>query len=113
MSEFTLVGAVITEPPVRLTDNTATSVFTTVGAVPISSIIICPTTGTPTYTITQVDQTGTARNVWKGTSPDKFNEVFVLPLLNTLKVTSSSATGDLDVFVTHGIPQQGPRPGTA
>ncbi len=113
MSEFTLAGGIITEPPVRLTDNTATTVFTTNSAVPISSIIICPTSGTPTYTITQVDQDGTSRNVWKGTSPDKFNEVFVLPLLNTLKVISSSASGDLDVFVTHGIPQQGPRPGAA
>ena len=104
MSGYALIGGLTTDDPTRLTGNTATTVFTAVGATPIASIIVCPTTGTPTFTITLVSPAAVIRNIWKGTSPNVFNEYIMVPPLYVLKVTSSSATGDMDVTVTHGTP---------
>lgn len=105
MSQFSLDGALFTEDGLRLTGNTLTTLYTASnGATPISSIICCATTGTPTITITVESPTGTSRTLWKATAPTTFQELYFLPSLYILKVQSSSASGDIDVHVTHGVP---------
>ena len=110
MSQFSLEGGLITEDAVALTGNTATTVYTaTLGATPISSIVVTPTSGTPNLTIgiynasdTLVGRLRVAVAMTAGT-PFIWNEVFVLAANYKIKVTSSSGTGDMEVFVTHGI----------
>lgn len=108
MSAFNVDGSLVTDDPVRLTANTATTVYTATGAVPISSIIVTPTSGTPNLTI-QIHNGSTAYNLRTAVAMTAgtafiWDELFILPALYTIKITSSAAGGDMDVFVTHGSP---------
>lgn len=104
MSNFALDGALLTEEPVRLTDNTVTNVFTAKGATPISSIIVAANSGTPTFTLFKVDASGTSRTLWSGTAPYIFAEYFSLADGQSIKCQSGDAAGKLDVHVTRGAP---------
>jgi len=115
MSAFNVEGGLVTEDPVRLTDNAPTIVYPLAsspakGSALIASIIVCPTSGTPNITIEWFNAAGSsvgylrkAVAVSAAGTPFIFNEPFVLPPLYTLRVTSSSGTGDMDVFVTRGV----------
>lgn len=105
MSQFSLDGALFTEDGTRLTSNAVTTLYTaSSGSTPISSIICCATTGSPTVTITVETPGGVSRTLWKATAPTTFQELYFLPSLYLLRIQSSSATGDVDVHVTHGVP---------
>lgn len=106
MSEVKVDGPVISDDPVRLTGNTATVVFTATGVTTIASIICTPTNATPSLTIEIYNAAGTsimflrdAVAMTAGT-PFIFNEVFTINPQQTIRVTSSSGTGDMDVMVT-------------
>jgi hypothetical protein len=109
MSAFQIDGPVRSDDPVRLTGNTATTVFSATGFTPIASIICTPTSGTPTCTIEIFDAAGsgimklrTAQATTAGT-PLIFNEVITINPGQSIKVTSSAAGGDMDVMVTRGV----------
>jgi hypothetical protein len=109
MSEFKIDGPILSDDPVRLTDATATAVFTATGRTAIASIICTPTSGTPTCTIEIFNAAGTgimklrtAQATTAGT-PLIFNEVISLSPGQVIKVTSSAAGGDMDVMVTRGV----------
>jgi hypothetical protein len=109
MSEFKIDGPLLSDDPVRLTDNAATPVFTASGNTVIASIICTPTSGTPTCTIEIFNAAGTgimklrtAQATTAGT-PLIFNEVFTLSPSQVIKVTSSAVAGDMDVMVTRGV----------
>ena len=111
MSSYTIDGGLITEDAVQLSGNTATTVYTaSQGAVAISSIYVTPISGTPNLTIGIHNAAGTLVGYRRFTVAmtagvaHNDNELFVLPANYSIKVTSSSATGDMHVFVTHGIP---------
>jgi hypothetical protein len=109
MSEFKIDGPLLTDNPVRLTGNTATTVFTATGATSIASIICTPTSGTPTCTIEIFNAAGSgimklrAAQATTAGTPLIFNEVFTLSPGQVIKVTSSSGSGDMDVMVTSGV----------
>lgn len=109
MSEFKLGGPVLSDDPVRLTGNSATTVFTAQGVTPIASIICTPTSGTPTCTIEIFNAAGSgimklcAAQATTAGTPLIFNEVFTLSPGQVIKVTSSAAGGDMDVLVTRGV----------
>lgn len=109
MSHFTLPGPVLSDDPVRLTDGSATTVFTAIGATSISSIICTPTSGTPTCTVEIYNAAGSgimklrAAQATTAGTPLIFNEMVTLNPGATIRVTSSSGSGDMDVMVTRGI----------
>lgn len=109
MSEFKIDGPILSDDPVRLTGNTATIVFTATGATSIASIICTPTSGTPNLTIEIFNAAGssimTLRKAVATTAgtPVIFNEVFTISPGQTIRVTSSAASGDMDVLVTRGL----------
>jgi hypothetical protein len=109
MSEFKIDGPVQSDDPVRLTGNTATTVFTAQGATRIASIICTPTSGTPTCTIEICNAAGSgimklrAAQATTAGTPLIFNEVITLSPGQVIKVTSSAAGGDMDVLVTRGV----------
>ncbi len=106
MSSFYIEGPILSSDPVRLTGNTATTVFTAGGVTSIASIIVTPTSGTPNLTIAIHNAAGTSimvlRNAVAMTAGTAFifNEVITLGIGYTIKVTSSAAGGDMDVLVT-------------
>lgn len=108
MSEFKIDGPILSDDPVRLTGNTATVVLTAPGVMSIASIICTPTNGTPTLTIEIYNAAGSSimflRKAVATTAgmPVIFNEVFTLNPQQTIRVTSSAASGDMDVLVTRG-----------
>lgn len=104
---FTLpVGSIITDK-VKLTDDTATTlVSASNGRITILSIDATETAGgTPNLTIDVTDGTTTwfkrnaAAMTAKGTV--SFENIFVLDNGETLRATSSDASGDIDIFVTY------------
>jgi hypothetical protein len=109
LSHFTLPGPVLSDNPIRLTDGSATIVFTASGVTPISSIICTPTNGTPNLTIEIYNAAGasamTLRKAVAMTAGTAFifNEVLTLNPGETIRVTSSSGSGEIDVLVTRGL----------
>lgn len=109
MTEFKIESPVLSDDPTRLTGNTATTVFTAVGRTSIASIICTPTSGTPTCTIEIFSAAGSgimklrAAQATTAGTPLIFNEVITLNPGQSIKVTSSSASGDMDVLVTRGV----------
>jgi hypothetical protein len=112
MSNFALDGSLMPEPTVRLTDNTLTNIYTAAGATALSAIICAPNSGTPTCTLSVVDESGTARVLWTATTPFIFSEYYPLPARYSIKAQSSDASGHVDVHVVHAAPaaarQRGP-----
>jgi hypothetical protein len=104
MSNFALDGSLQPETIVRLTDNTLTNIYTAAGAVAISSIICAPNSGTPTCTLSVVDESGVARVLWTGTTPFIFNEYYILPARYSIKAQSGDAAGKVDVHLHHTAP---------
>jgi len=104
MSNFALGGSLMPEPIVRLTDNTLTNVFTAAGATAISSVICAPNSGTPVCTLSVVDESGTARVLWTGTTPYIFSEYYPLPARYSIKAQSGDSSGHVDVHLTHTVP---------
>lgn len=109
MSEFKIDGAIRSDSPVRLTGNTATTVYAASGATSIASIICTPTNGTPSLTIEIYNEAGSsvmflrkAVAMTAGT-PFIFNEAFTINPAETIRVTSSAASGDMDVMVTTAV----------
>lgn len=117
MSEFKIDGPIRSDSPVRLTGNTATTVYTANGAATIASIICTPTNGTPTLTIEIYNEAGSSVMFLRKTvamtagTAFVFNEAFTLNPAETIKVTSSAAGGDMDVMVTasSGVAAASPR----
>lgn len=109
MTAFNVEGGLVTEEPLRLTGNTATIVYTAVGRTTIASIFVCPTNGTPTITIEIYNAAGASvmfrRKAVTPTAgtPVIDNEPFILEPGYTIRVTSGSASGEMDVMVTRGI----------
>lgn len=104
---FTLpVGSIITEK-VKLTDNSATTlVEADNGRITILSIEATETQGgTPTLTLDVTDGTTTwfKRNASAMVAKETvaYDSIFVLDNGETLRATSSDASGDIDVFVTY------------
>lgn len=104
MSNFALDGALFSEAPIRLTDNTLTTLYTAAGATALSSVICAPNSGTPTCTLYSVDEAGNQRVLWTQTTPFIFSEYYVLPARWILKAQSSDAAGHIDIHVTHTTP---------
>ncbi|UYQ70967.1 hypothetical protein OF122_12955 [Pelagibacterium flavum] len=100
------VGSVITAK-VKLTGNTATTlVDADTGRVTILSIDATETQGgTPNLTIDVTDGTTTwfKRNAAAMTAKGSvtYDDVFILDNGETLRATSSDASGDIDIFVTY------------
>jgi hypothetical protein len=102
-----LSGALMTERKV-ITGNTVTTVYDPEGRTTVASIIVTPTNGTPTLSISVYD--GATRMYLREavtmTAGTAFTwEVpFVLDPVDVLEVTSSAAGGDMDVLVNVLIP---------
>lgn len=109
MTTFAIDWPVLSDDPVRIANNGLTTVFNAVGQVAISSIIVTPTTGTPNLTIEIYDASAasimTLRKAVAMTAGTAFifNELFTLNPGQTIRVTSSSATGDMDVMVIRAV----------
>jgi len=110
MSAFNVDGGLISQEWGSLANNSATDVYTATGGVTVASIIVTPTSGTPNLTIEICNaagtKVGTLRKAVAMTAGTAFiwNEAFILPALYSIRLTSSSATGDMDYLVTHGTP---------
>ena len=105
---ITISGGLLSEPDV-VTTNAIETVFTADrGRVLISSIIVTPTTGTPSLSISRYD--GTTRTYLRKavamTAGTAFvwDTPFMLDPAGKIEVTSSSATGDMDVLTTYVNP---------
>lgn len=91
----------------KLTDNTATTCFTAEGKTTILGIACTEWGGdTPNLTIARVTPapvTHYLRNALAMTAKQRvtIDEVFVLNKGDTIKVTSSDASGEVDVMVTY------------
>ena len=109
MSSFVASGGLLSDDPVTLTNGSATVVFTAVGVTLIASIVVTPTSGTPNLTIEIYNAAGskvmTLRKavVMTAGTPFIYNEAFTINPGQTIRVTSSSGSGDMDVQVTKGI----------
>jgi hypothetical protein len=98
-----ITGALLTEVVV-ISSSTRTTVYTAKGRTLVASIIVTPTTGTPTLTISRYDGTTrvnlrTAVAMTAGTA-FVFETPFMLDVGGLLEVTSSSANGDMHVLTT-------------
>ncbi len=93
---------------VAITGNTVTTVFTAKKRTTITAICVCPTTGTPNLSISRYDATTRTyrRKAVAMTAGTAFiyDTPFVLNPGDVLEVTSSSASGDMDVEVTYAVP---------
>lgn len=103
-----ITGGLISEWA-KVSGNTATTVFTANRKTLIVSIAVTPTSGTPSLTIARYDGTSrynrrTAVAMTAGTAYVDENP-FVLDNEDTIEITSSSATGDMDVCVTYVSPE--------
>lgn len=105
---ITITGALLSEPA-TITGNTRQTVFTADrGRTLIASVIVTPTTGTPSLSISRYD--GTTRTYFRNAvamtagTPVIFDTPFMLDPNGTLEITSSSANGDMDVLVTYVNP---------
>jgi hypothetical protein len=108
MSNFLLGGAMDTVD-LKITGNTALTVFTAKKRTVITSIICTENNGgTPNLTIARWDGTNTyfIRNALAVTAKQSviFNEPMVLKAGWELRVTSSDAAGHFDVMVTYLLP---------
>lgn len=104
---ISIAGAQISETA-TISGNTVTTVFTAVKRTTIVAICVCPTTGTPNLSISRYN--GTTRiyrrkavAMTAGTA-FVYDTPFSLNPGDLLEVTSSSATGDMDVEVTYVTP---------
>jgi len=102
-----VAGAQLTEYK-TITASTVTTVFTATARTTITGLSVCPTTGTPNLSVSRYD--GTTRHYLRklvamtaGTA-FVYETPFVLDAGNVLEVTSSSASGDMDVLVTYAAP---------
>lgn len=101
-------GALITEWA-TVANNSITTVFTATRRTPITSVIVTETNGgTPTLTLARYD--GAARKYLRKAvamvagMAFVFDTPFVLDPGNKLEVTSSDASGHMDVAVTYVNP---------
>jgi len=103
MSDINKQGA-LTEDG-TLTGNTATTIFTAVGATWIRSITASDNAaGAPTVTIDKYDGS-TAKIIKRVASvPLIFNEPFLLPVGWFIRMTSSNASGLIDWSITYEGP---------
>lgn len=102
-----LSGALMSERT-AVTGNTVTTVYTPVGRTTLVSIVVTPTSGTPSLSLSIYN--GTTRSYIRkavamtaGTA-FTFEVPFVLDPVDVLEVTSSSGTGDMDVVVSVLLP---------
>lgn len=96
-------GGLLTEPK-AITGSSITTVYTADKRTLIASIVVTPTSGTPNLSVSRYDGTTrsyirkvvttTAGTAWTWEIP------FILDPGGVLEVTSSSATGDMDVLTT-------------
>lgn len=100
------VTGVIATKPTKLSDNTATTVLGTSKRTTVLSIVCTEWgNGTPTVTIDLYDGTTTyyLRNALAMTAKQTitFDTEFVLAQNQVLRVTSSDASGEVDVLVNY------------
>lgn len=100
------VNGVLASTPTKLTDATATTVLDTSKRTTVLSIICTEWGGnTPNLTIDLYDGTTTIylRNALAMTAKQTFvfNDEFVLAQNQVLRVTSSDASGEVDVLVNY------------
>jgi hypothetical protein len=101
---ISVTGGLLTEP-FAITDGDPADVFTAERRTLIVSIVVTPSTGTPTLTLSRYDGTTRSymRNAVAMTAGTAFvwNEPFMLDPEGTVEVESSSGTGDMTGWVTY------------
>ncbi len=100
---ISISGGLLTEPFV-ITANTVTTVFTAERRTMIVSVMVTPTTGTPTLSRSRYN--GTTRTYFgKGLATVAAGVVWDTPFMidagDTIEITSSAAGGDMDGWVTY------------
>lgn len=97
-------GGLLTEPS-AIVANTVTTVFEAERRTMIVSIIVTPTSGTPSLSLSRYN--GTTRYYFRKAvamtagTPYVWDTPFMIDPDDVIEVTSSAAGGDMDVMVTY------------
>lgn len=98
-----LSGALLTDI-VRLTDNTNTNILDKSARTLVTSVHVCPNSGTPTVSLSLYDGTN-RRYLWLGRSTVAegvtYDTPFTIERKWTLQAASGDGSGHLDVAVTY------------
>lgn len=110
---ISIIGAIVPQNT-TITANTVTTVLSLGRLATLASITVCPTTGTPSLSVSIYDGT-TRRYLRKAVAmtagtPFVYDTPQALNRKDAVEVTSSSATGDMDVFVNY-LSEASGRPG--
>lgn len=108
-----IIGAILSQNT-TISTNGITTVLSLGRLATLASVVVCPTSGTPSLSISIYDGT-TRRYLRKAVAmtagtPYIFETPQGLNRKDVVEVTSSSATGDMDVFVSYLSDASG-RPG--
>lgn len=101
---FTVSNGVLETKRTTLTGNTATEIFKATSRTTVVSVVVAPNSGTPTVTLDVYDGTN-AFVIAKTLATTNGNAIFSEPVMlgpgQSIRATSSDASGHLDCHVSY------------